>query len=184
MRCAVSPLCEPPTEAKDATVLTAGKVRCSPSSPCSRCSAWLRAAPLLPSLRCAPCRCCRQAGTGKQASQPNRKQHSLPVGGWKPGQPSLRGRSCVTVQDRVGSNVQPAMVRTQGTRLRIVGDPRNRRRNSIAADNSATACGGPDERCRHDHPNQTPARFKRSTILKVPGCALGKVGSHFGYMFL
>ena len=37
---------------QDATVLTAGKVRCSPSSPCSRADAlcaWLRVALLLPS---------------------------------------------------------------------------------------------------------------------------------------
>jgi hypothetical protein len=48
------PFCLPlmsghPTDAEDATVLTAGKVRCSPSSPCSRCCAWLRVALLLPS---------------------------------------------------------------------------------------------------------------------------------------
>ena len=41
-----------PTIAECATVLTSGKVRCSPSSPCSRGRArcaWLRVAPLLPS---------------------------------------------------------------------------------------------------------------------------------------
>src|SRR3954465_5445254 len=46
----------PPTDNDCATVLTSGKVRCSPSSPCSRRSgrcAWLRAAALLasPALR-------------------------------------------------------------------------------------------------------------------------------------
>src|SRR5450759_896493 len=47
-----------PTGDESATVLTTGKVRCSPSSPCSRerarC-AWLRAAPLLssPAFRAA-----------------------------------------------------------------------------------------------------------------------------------
>ena len=59
-----------------ATVLTAEKVRCSPSSPCSRnkvrCAwlGWLRASHL---LRCAPWlgRC--QVGTGKQVRQSNRK---------------------------------------------------------------------------------------------------------------
>lgn len=30
---------------------------------------------------------------------------------------------------------------------------------------------------------QTPARFKRSTILNVPGNALGKVGVHLGNIF-
>jgi hypothetical protein len=46
--------CEPPTGDKCATVLTSGKVWCSPSSPSSPCSratarcAWLRVAPLLP----------------------------------------------------------------------------------------------------------------------------------------
>ena len=41
-----------PTGEEFATVLTADKVRCSPSSPCSRAGAhcaWLRVAPLLPS---------------------------------------------------------------------------------------------------------------------------------------
>src|SRR5208283_4073274 len=44
--------CELPTGDECATVLTAEKVRCSPSSPCSRASAlcaWLRVAPRLPS---------------------------------------------------------------------------------------------------------------------------------------
>jgi hypothetical protein len=34
-------------------------------------------------------------------------------------------------------------------------------------------------RSPHD---QTPARFRRSTIVKVSGWTLGKVGVHFGYM--
>src|SRR3954451_20737825 len=56
-----------PTSGQPATVLAAGKVRCSP---CSRCCAWLRSSH---PLRCAPCpgRC--QVGTGKQALRSNRK---------------------------------------------------------------------------------------------------------------
>src|ERR1035437_9325683 len=63
-------------EAEFATGLTSGKVRCSPSSPCSRgrsrC-AWLRVAPLLPSpalravARAAPGR------DGKAGCRSNRK---------------------------------------------------------------------------------------------------------------
>jgi hypothetical protein len=58
--------------------LTPGKVRCSPASPCSRESAargsgWFRSS--LP-LRPAPCQRMLQAGTGKQAIQPNRKARS------------------------------------------------------------------------------------------------------------
>ena len=69
--------CEPPTGDECATVLTAEKVRCSPSSPCSRATGraargcgWLRSSHL---LRCAPWlgRC--QVGTGKQARRSNRK---------------------------------------------------------------------------------------------------------------
>src|SRR5216684_9317749 len=50
-----------PAGGQPATVLTTGKVRCSP---CSRCCAWLRSSH---PLRCAPWpgRC--QVGTGKQA---------------------------------------------------------------------------------------------------------------------
>ena len=57
-------------------MLTSGKVRCSPSSPCSRerarC-AWLRVAPLLPSPPLRAAALGRQVGTGKQARRSNRK---------------------------------------------------------------------------------------------------------------
>ena len=69
--------CGLPTGDECATVLTAEKVRCSPSSPCSRATGraargcgWLCSSHL---LRCAPRlgRC--QVGTGKQARRSNRK---------------------------------------------------------------------------------------------------------------
>ncbi len=58
-----------------ATVLTPGKVRCSPSSPCSReerC-AWLRAAPLLPSPPLRAAAFALPGRDGKAGSQSNRK---------------------------------------------------------------------------------------------------------------
>ena len=56
-----------PTGAQHATLLTAGKVRCSP---CSRCCAWLRSSH---PLRCAPYAGSRQVGTGKPALRSNWK---------------------------------------------------------------------------------------------------------------
>jgi len=57
-------------------VLTAGKVRCSPSSPCSRARArcaWLRVAALLPSPPFRSVACALPGRTGKQACRSNWK---------------------------------------------------------------------------------------------------------------
>src|SRR3954454_18309987 len=79
----------PSTVEECATVLTTEKVRCSPSSPCSRAtgravrgSGWLHSSHL---LRCAPWLERTQVGTGKQARRSNRKAGFLR---------SLPGRCC------------------------------------------------------------------------------------------